>query len=42
MELDQKVRYALLAFAAMSVALAGLGFHAGIHIKALEFAGGWD
>ena len=40
MELDQKVRYAMIAFAAVSVVLAGLGLHAAAgHLKALEMSG---
>jgi hypothetical protein len=42
MELDQKVKYALLAFAIGSFVLAGLGLHLGAHLKALEDAGAWD
>jgi len=42
MELDQKIRYALLGFAALSIVLAGLGLHAGIHTKALEVGGRAD
>lgn len=42
MELDQKVKYAMLAFAVASAILAGLGLHAGIHAKALDFGGGAD
>ncbi len=45
MELDQKVRYALVAFALTSAILAGLGIHTGqlgMHLKALEIGGGMD
>jgi hypothetical protein len=42
MELDQKIRYGMIALAATSVVLAGLGMHAGLHVKALEFSGGGD
>ncbi len=42
MELDQKVRYALLALAVASVVLAGLGLHAGAHLRVLEGGGGAD
>jgi hypothetical protein len=39
MELDQKVRYSLMAFTAASVVLAGLGLHTGVHLSALEGGG---
>jgi len=42
MEFDQKVRYAVLAFAIASLALAGLGIHAGLHLRVLEIGGGAD
>lgn len=42
MELDSKVRYAALALAAASLVLAGLGLHAGAHLRALELGAGWD
>jgi hypothetical protein len=42
MELEQRVKYALAAFAVASIVLAALGFHAAAHVKALEFAGGGD
>ena len=39
MDLDQKIRYVLMAFAAASVVLAGLGLHAGLHLRALDDGG---
>ena len=42
MELEQKVRYAFLAFAAASLVLAGLGVHAALHLKVLEGGPGAD
>ncbi len=42
MELDQKIRYALLAFSAASLILAAHGMHAGLHLRALEGGGRAD
>jgi len=45
MELDQKVRYALVAFTLASVILAGIGLHTGhlgFHLRALEGGGNAD
>lgn len=42
MELDQKIRYAMIVIGATAVVLSGLGLHAGVHLKALEDAGVWD
>jgi len=45
MEIDQKVRYALIAFALASAVLAGLGLHTGhlgLHLRALEGGGNAD
>ena len=45
MEIDQKVRYALVAFAFASAVLAAVGIHTGhlgLHLKALEVGGGMD
>ncbi len=39
MELDQKIRYVMFGFTAASVILAGLGLHAGLHLRALEDGG---
>jgi len=39
MELDQKVRYAMLAVTAASMVLAGLGLHAGVHFGILDTGG---
>jgi hypothetical protein len=43
MELDQKIRFALLAFTAVSIALSGFGLHVGVHVgvhlKALDPGG---
>jgi hypothetical protein len=42
MELDQKLRYAMLAFTVASMVLAGLGLHAGMHLRALDGGGRAD
>ena len=42
MELDQKIRYALLAFTVASLVLAGLGLHAGAHFRVLDRGGRAD
>jgi hypothetical protein len=42
MELDQKVRYALLALSIGSAILAGLALHAGVHMSVLEQGGRAD
>ena len=39
MELDRKVRYAMLALAVASAVLAGLGLHAGVHYGVMEKGG---
>lgn len=39
MELDQKIRYAVLAFVVASAVLAGVGMHAGVHTGALDGGG---
>lgn len=42
MELDQKIRYAMIALAAASLFLAGLGIHASAHVRTLDLGGGAD
>lgn len=42
MELDQKIRYAIVAFALASLVLAGVGLHSAMHLKVLEIGGGAD
>ena len=46
MELDLKIRYAMLALTAVSLVLAGIGVHGAMHgaahLKALEIGGGAD
>jgi hypothetical protein len=42
MELDQKLRYAVFALTAASLILAGLGFHAGAHLRVLDGGNGAD
>jgi len=42
MELDQKLRYAALAFAAATFVLAGLGVHSLMHLRVLEGGPGAD
>jgi hypothetical protein len=39
MELDQKIRYAMLAVAGLSLVLSGLGLHLGVHIKLMDTGG---
>lgn len=36
MEIDQKLRYAMFAFTAASLILAGLGIHVGAHLRVLD------
>lgn len=42
MELDQKVRYALVVFGAFSLFMTAHGVHAGVHLKAFEGGGNAD
>jgi len=42
MELDQKIRYAILALAVAGFVLAALGIHSGLHVRASDFGGGPD
>lgn len=42
MELDQKIRYGMIALAAASAAVAALGLHAGVHLRVLEGGPGAD
>lgn len=39
MELEQKIRYAMLAFAAATAVLAGLGLGPAMHMRALDGGG---
>ncbi len=42
MELDLKIRYALVALMIGSAILTGLGLHAGAHLRVFEIGGRGD